>query len=139
MDHLISQQEILQENKDHGKFTEKVTYGNREKVLEAIEFHHKNQKYDNDLKHQDMIRTLEIIQGIAEIPYVDISDVYLAEHLIEIKGSTSKKSDIESLFSDLVLPHYGSFEPLEYDNYFQDRYQFVIKKHLIAKGGLKDE
>ena len=132
---LEEEQEIIQESIGNSKYIEKVYYGNRKKVLEAFEVIQMNQKKVNNTRHQAMYNALENILEVTKDPYIDLESIYVEETLVEIKGSATKKSVIDKHFADLSLPHYGKFEPLEYNNYTQDRYQFILRNHLLNKGG----
>lgn len=139
MKSLMEKQEILLEIKDQADFTEKVQYGNRKKLIEAFEDNRKELKLENDRRHEAMSSILEIIQEIAKDPAIDVKNVYLEESVVEIKGSARKKSDIDKYFVGMNLPHYGKFEPLEFNNYSQDRYQFILRNQSYENGGYGDE
>ena len=139
LEKLTQEQEILIENMAQYHFTEKINFGNRKKLIEAYEDNQKTMKLENDQKHRAINSTLEVIQEISMDPNVYIANLYLEENRIEIKGSARDNKVIDKHFAELTLPHYGKFEPLEYNNYAQDQYQFILRNQLDENGGFGDE
>lgn len=134
LENIREEQESLQEIMSTSHFIEKAYYGNRKKFLETFEDNQINLKNENDHRHQAMGSALEIVQEIGKDPSIEVDSIYLEEGFIEIQGSATSKSIIDKHFSNLSIPHYGKFEPLEYDNYSQDRYRFILKNRAFIKG-----
>ena len=139
LEKLTLEREILMENMSQYNFTEKINFVNRKKLIEAFEDNQKIMMLENDQKYRSMNSTLKIIQEISMDPKVFVANIYLEENLIEIKGSAHDRKTIDKHFTDLNLPHYGKFEPLEYNNYSQDRYQFILRNQFDGNGGFGDE
>ncbi len=136
---LKEEQQILRDITGNSPYVEKLHYGNRKNVLEAYENIRKKHIFENEPRHQAITSSFEIIQEITQDSNITMETLYLDEGLIEVKGFVRKKTAIDKHFIDLDLPHYGLFGPVEYVNYLEDRYQFIIKNNSPVKGESRNE